>query len=80
MRKQVIKTIAGSGTALKETQGTTTEELFDADEIFLTNSIQGVRRVVGLGDKRYYSFQTKKIFTLLTEGIQRMLEENDDDT
>ena len=77
MRKQVIKTITKSGMEIKETQGTAPEELFHADEVFITNSIQGIQRVVGIGDKRYYSFKTKKIFTLLTENIRQMLEEDE---
>ena len=80
MRRQVIKTIAGSGMQVKETLGTTLDELFQSDEIFLTNSIQGIQRVVGIGDKRYYSFKTKRIFTLLLENIQQMLAEDEADS
>lgn len=79
MRKQIIKTVTNSGMLLKETSGTTEQELSDADEVFLTNAIQGVNRVVGIGDKRYYSFKTKKIFSLLTDNIRQMIE-NEQDT
>lgn len=43
----------------------TTADLLEADEIFLTNAIQGIRWVVAFRDRRYYNTVAKKICSLL---------------
>lgn len=65
MRKQVIDAIKISGISLKEVEGTSINELLNADEIFLTNVIQGIRWVMGLRNKRFYNITTKEITELL---------------
>ena len=76
MRKQVINVINQSGIDLQETAGSSIEELLDADEIFLTNAIQGVRWVMGIRNQRFYNLTTKKIVQLLDNNLQLMLDEN----
>lgn len=61
---------------LKENQIPTTElhipapSLYDADEVFLTNAIQGIRWVAGYRQKRYYNQLAKKVVLMLNERIQ----------
>ena len=43
--------------------------LLDADEVFLTNAVQGIRWVGGYKQKRYYNQLAKKITQLLNEKI-----------
>lgn len=43
------------------------EDLFDADEVFLTNSITGIRKVLAFRQRRYYSFFVKDIYERLVE-------------
>jgi branched-chain amino acid aminotransferase len=62
MRKQIIAFLPELGFHLIETPGFTVEELLDADEIFLTNSISGIRWVVGYGEKRFFGIKVRKIF------------------
>ncbi len=75
MRKQVIKTATSLGMQVKETPGTSLSELLEADEVFLTNAIQGINRVVGIHQKRYYSITTKIIFTALLDNVRNMVKE-----
>jgi len=43
--------------------------LLDADEVFLTNAVQGIRWVGGYKQKRYYNQLAKKITQLLNEKV-----------
>lgn len=60
---------------LKEQQISVTEltippqSLADADEVFLTNAVQGIRWVGGYKQKRYYNQLAKKLNRLLNERI-----------
>ncbi|MCT4587985.1 MAG: aminotransferase class IV [Carboxylicivirga sp.] len=65
MRKQVIKLLKNKGWTVNETSGADMSTLFDAQEIFMTNAIQGIQWVVGLQDKRFYCKLTKEINQLL---------------
>lgn len=61
MRQRLIKIIkTETNYQLIETQGATDNDLLDADEIFLTNAIQGIQWVVGFKEKRYFN-QTAKL-------------------
>jgi branched-chain amino acid aminotransferase len=62
MRKQIIAFLPELGFHLIETPGFTVEELLEADEIFLSNSISGIRWVVGYGEKRFFGIKVRKIF------------------
>ncbi len=52
---------------IEETQGAAEEELLNADEIFLTNAIQGVQWVVGFKDKRYFNQHARMLTNKLNE-------------
>ena len=39
------------------------EELLDADEVFLTNSISNIRWVQSMGDKKYSNRYTREIYS-----------------
>ena len=43
------------------------KNLLDADEVLLTNAIQGIRWVAAYKDRRYYNFVARKLITKLNE-------------
>ncbi len=61
MRKQIIRLLKENNRLIYETSGTDIETLYEANEIFLTNAIQGIQWVVGLKDKRYFCNVSKEI-------------------
>ncbi len=61
MRRHVIDLSRNMGLKVTETRGATATELFEADELFLTNSTQGIRWIVGLNDQRYYLKITRQL-------------------
>ncbi len=68
MRALVINSIEKHGlTRLIETQGASQQELLNADELFITNAIQGIQWIVGLKEKRYFCQITKKIVELVNK-------------
>jgi branched-subunit amino acid aminotransferase/4-amino-4-deoxychorismate lyase len=50
-----------------EERGILEKQLIDADEIFLTNAIQGIRWVGAYKDKRYFNFVARKLLARLNE-------------
>ncbi len=75
MRKQVFNAVKNTGMNIQEVNGTSVDELTNADEIFLTNAIQGIRWVMGLENKRFYNFITKKIFQTMIDNVQLMIDD-----
>ncbi|MBK3516914.1 aminotransferase class IV [Carboxylicivirga marina] len=67
MRKQLIRILREHQYVVQEVSGTNYDTLHQADEIFLSNAIQGIQWVVGLKDKRYYCKLSKAISRLLNE-------------
>ncbi len=65
IRQKLMEILPQQGYKIVELPGTTASELQLADEIFLTNSINGIRWVVGLGETRYYGIKIRKIHKLL---------------
>lgn len=61
MRREVIALSRNLGYPVVETSGATLGELMAADELFLTNAIQGIRWIVGLNDQRYYLKITRQL-------------------
>ncbi len=61
MRKQLLFLFEKEAYKFEEVEGTTVNELLLADEIFLSNAIQGIQWVVGLQSKRYYCKVSKQI-------------------
>ncbi|WP_430812070.1 MULTISPECIES: aminotransferase class IV [unclassified Carboxylicivirga] len=69
MRKQVIRLLRADGYTLHEVAGTDEATLMNADEIFLSNAIQGIQWVVGLNEKRYFCRVSKTISRLLNKAM-----------
>jgi len=71
MRSLVLEIIK-KHTHLKvvENLGAQESDLLNADEIFLTNAIQGIQWVMGIYETRFFNQQTKKISELLNKSIQ----------
>ena len=61
MRKQILKFAQENNIQVKESRGASKEELLEAEEIFLTNSVNGIRWVVAMGYKRYFNRLPKRI-------------------
>lgn len=61
MRKYLIQALRERGEEVMET-GLTTADLATADEVFLTNSIRGIRWVKQAGDQRYGYTRTLDIY------------------
>ena len=60
MRKQLLRIMKEHGWTIHELGGTDCQTLIRADEIFLSNAIQGIQWVVGLREKRYFCKKSKE--------------------
>ncbi|MCG8579833.1 MAG: aminotransferase class IV [Bacteroidales bacterium] len=67
MRKQIIRLLRENNWPVHEVNGTDYNTLLQADELFLSNAIQGIQWVVGLKDKRYFCKLSKEVNRLLTD-------------
>jgi branched-chain amino acid aminotransferase len=65
MRETIIRTLKKSNLAVTE-KAITQEELLDADEIFLTNSILNLKWIGRIGDKQFIAQKTKVIADTLS--------------
>lgn len=61
MRKHIIEQLKFRSYAVIETE-LSVENLSDADEVFLTNSVYNIRWVQSIGDKKYGYTQAQKIY------------------
>ena len=68
MRKKIIQEISGSGWQIFENE-ISIEEVLNADEVFLTNSIYNIRWVKQLEQKEYGSTITQKIYAAIISTI-----------
>lgn len=68
MRHTLIGLLRNQGFQVDETQ-VMPEDLFKAEEIFMTNAIQGIRWVLSYRERRYYNQHTQKIIGLLRDSI-----------
>ena len=73
MRKQILNFAEESRLEVKECSGTTREELLEAEEIFLTNSVCGLRWVVAMDHKRYFNRIPKQIENWLNNQIRKFV-------
>ncbi len=69
MRGQVLRYAAENNLEVHETTGADENKLWQADEVFLTNAVSGIRWVVALENKRYFNRQPKKIVAWLNSQI-----------
>ena len=67
MRQTVMQLAVGAGYIMEE-KGILEKNLLEADEIFITNAIQGIRWVGAYRDRRYFNFVARK----LTLGLNEM--------
>jgi len=67
MREVIIELLKNKGIRVIDNFSLDTDILFEADEIFLTNSINGVRWVLGLQKRRYFNNYSKEITNLLNQ-------------
>ena len=68
MRKKIIQEISSSGWQIFEKE-ISIEEVLNADEVFLTNSIYNIRWVKQLEQKEYGSTITQKIYAAIISTI-----------
>jgi branched-chain amino acid aminotransferase len=64
MRKHILQQLDKLNMPFMEGE-ITMEDLLDADEVFLSNSIYRVRWVKSIGDKKYSNSQTQKIYAAI---------------
>ncbi len=70
MRQTVIQLIKNShDLQLEECNGASVDDLLNADEIFITNAIQGIQWIVGFNDRRYFNYKTKELVKQLNNYI-----------
>jgi branched-subunit amino acid aminotransferase/4-amino-4-deoxychorismate lyase len=67
MRQVIINIIKKEGYYLNEDCSLTVEDLLNSDELFLTNSISGIRWVVAFRQKRYYNKSSLFLMNKLNE-------------
>lgn len=61
MRKQILKIADSVGFRINHESSINEEQLLNADEVFFTNSISGIRWVLAYKEKRYYNHNAKKL-------------------
>lgn len=66
MRKNIIRIALNSGIQVAE-QSITENDLMDADEIWLTNVIQGIRTVTTFNEKQYQNVVATKMIAVLND-------------
>lgn len=69
MRKFIMELTVKKGVEVYETESMTIDDIYNADELFLTNSITGIRRVLSFRDKRFYSLLSREIVTWINEEL-----------
>jgi len=65
MRKQILKIADSVGFNISHEKSISEQQLLDANEVFFTNSISGIKWVLAYKDKRYYHDNAKKLTTKL---------------
>ncbi|MEE4196893.1 MAG: aminotransferase class IV [Bacteroidales bacterium] len=68
MRKQILKIADSQNFRIINEESISAELLLQADEVFLTNSITGIRWVLGYRDRRYFNHTAK----LLTDSLNQV--------
>ncbi len=68
MRKTILHHLAANNMPVTEGQ-ITVDDLLNAEEVFVTNSIHNIRWVQCIGDKKYSNTATQKIYTSILPAI-----------
>lgn len=69
MRQMVMKVAKLHNVQVVEVPGITNEAIREVDELFVTNSIQGIRWIVGIGESRFYNIKTRQLFQSFIQTI-----------
>lgn len=69
MRNFLIKTCAKHGVKTIESDCLNIDDILNAEELFLTNSITGVRRVLAFRNKRFYSLLSRDIVEWINKDL-----------
>lgn len=69
MRRLIIRLAGKHSLEVVETKSMNIDDLYLADELFLTNSISGIRRVLSFRDKRYYSLVSREIVEWINQEL-----------
>ena len=72
MRQKVIDIAKAKKWPIHDTKSILPNELLEADEVFLTNSVNGVQWVMGFRDKRYFN----KVATAITQELNDIIKES----
>jgi branched-chain amino acid aminotransferase len=67
MRAQVIRLLKSVGEQVSEKLSLRSQDIENADEIFLANTLDGIRWVVAVDRSRYYNHTSVKLITALNE-------------
>lgn len=70
MRKQVIRLAQNNGIPVNANESITPLMLTSAEELFITNSVAGIRWIGGIRQKRFYHKVSKLLIDLLNEDIK----------
>ncbi|MBR8535958.1 aminotransferase class IV [Carboxylicivirga sediminis] len=76
MRKQIIRLLRENHLRVHEVSGTDLNTLLQAEEVFLSNAIQGIQWVVGLKQKRYFCKLSKDICRWLNEDAANYMQDS----
>ena len=66
LKEEVIKSVKEAGFKPAEKENITTDDLLQAEELFLFDACNGIQKVLGLEDRRYFSTKTSLIAEKLT--------------
>jgi branched-chain amino acid aminotransferase len=69
MRRQILLLAKKLGIDTQIVPGVTEEALRQADEIFVTNAIQGIQWVVGIDDLRFFNIKTRKLLRAYLDSL-----------
>lgn len=67
IRQQVIRLLTSSGEEVNDKISLRSQDIENADEIFLANTLDGIRWVVAVDRSRYYNHTSVKLYTALNE-------------
>lgn len=67
IRNEVIQSVKESGFQIEERDEINSDDLLEADELFLYDACSGIQKVLGLKDRRYFSPKTRLIAEKLSE-------------
>lgn len=73
--EEVIKSTKEAGFQVIERNNITMDELLEADELFLFDACNGIQKVLGLEEIRYYSTKTQLIAARLSEMAKKVRQE-----